>query len=64
MFAQLEWNMKLWWPHCEALIAFLMAYKQTKNPELLQRFFQVYEYTFSHVSITYMQFSGIVEGLF
>uniref|UniRef100_A0A3B5K1P9 N-acylglucosamine 2-epimerase n=1 Tax=Takifugu rubripes TaxID=31033 RepID=A0A3B5K1P9_TAKRU len=45
---QLEWNMKLWWPHCEALIAFLMAYKQTKNPELLQRFFQVYEYTFSH----------------
>ncbi|CAF91264.1 unnamed protein product, partial [Tetraodon nigroviridis] len=45
---QLEWNMKLWWPHCEALIAFLMAYRQTKKPELLQRFFQVYEYTFSH----------------
>ncbi len=22
---QLEWNMKLWWPHCEALIAYLMA---------------------------------------
>ena len=43
--------MKLWWPHCEALIAFLMAYSQTKRPELLERFFQVYEYTFSHVSL-------------
>lgn len=42
--------MKLWWPHCEALIAFLMAYSQTKKPELLDRFFQIYEYTFSHVS--------------
>ncbi|XP_054629630.1 N-acylglucosamine 2-epimerase isoform X3 [Dunckerocampus dactyliophorus] len=47
---QLEWNMKLWWPHCEALIAFLMAYSQTKRPQLLERFSQVYEYTFSHFS--------------
>uniref|UniRef100_A0A8C5DQZ3 N-acylglucosamine 2-epimerase n=2 Tax=Gouania willdenowi TaxID=441366 RepID=A0A8C5DQZ3_GOUWI len=45
---QLEWNMKLWWPHCEALIAFLMAYSQTKKPELLERFYQIYEYTFKH----------------
>uniref|UniRef100_A0A671XXA7 N-acylglucosamine 2-epimerase n=1 Tax=Sparus aurata TaxID=8175 RepID=A0A671XXA7_SPAAU len=45
---QLEWSMKLWWPHCEALIAILMAYSQTKRPELLERFSQVYEYTFSH----------------
>lgn len=59
MLSQLEWNMKLWWPHCEALIAFLMAYKQTKKPEKLQRFFQVYEYTFSHVSIMNMQSSGV-----
>uniref|UniRef100_A0AAQ5YNL9 N-acylglucosamine 2-epimerase n=1 Tax=Amphiprion ocellaris TaxID=80972 RepID=A0AAQ5YNL9_AMPOC len=45
---QLEWSMKLWWPHCEALIAFLMAYSQTKKPELLERFFEVYDYTFTH----------------
>ncbi|XP_017260260.1 N-acylglucosamine 2-epimerase [Kryptolebias marmoratus] len=45
---QLEWSMKLWWPHCEALVAFLMAYSQTRKPELLHRFFQVYDYTFSH----------------
>lgn len=42
--------MKLWWPHCEALVAFLMAYSHTRRPELLERFSQVYEYTFSHVS--------------
>ncbi|XP_077453667.1 uncharacterized protein LOC144072006 isoform X1 [Stigmatopora argus] len=47
---QLEWNMKLWWPHCEALIAFLMAYSQTKRTGLLERFSQVYDYTFSHFS--------------
>ncbi|XP_037540488.1 N-acylglucosamine 2-epimerase [Nematolebias whitei] len=45
---QLEWSMKLWWPHCEALVAVLLAYSQTQKPELLRRFFQVYDYTFSH----------------
>ncbi|MEQ2195858.1 hypothetical protein XENOCAPTIV_019419, partial [Xenoophorus captivus] len=45
-----QWSMKLWWPHSEALVAFLMAYSQTKKPELLEKFFKVYEYTFSHVS--------------
>lgn len=45
---QLEWSMKLWWPHCEALVAFLMAYKQTRRPELLTAFSRVHEYTFSH----------------
>lgn len=26
---QLEWDMKLWWPHCEALIAYAMAFNAT-----------------------------------
>lgn len=47
---QLEWSMKLWWPHCEALVAFLMAYSRTKRPELLEKFSEVFQYTFSHVS--------------
>ncbi|CAB1336867.1 unnamed protein product [Coregonus sp. 'balchen'] len=49
-FMELEWSMKLWWPHCEALIAYLMAYSHTKEPALLERFSQVYDYTFSHFS--------------
>lgn len=47
---QLEWNMKLWWPHCEALIAYLMAYSYSREPMLMDRFKQIYDYTFSHVS--------------
>lgn len=42
--------MKLWWPHCEALVAFLMAYSRTRRPQLLERFSEVFQYTFSHVS--------------
>lgn len=45
--AQLEWSMKLWWPHNEALIAFLMAYRVTGEERYLQRFQQVHDYTFA-----------------
>lgn len=48
--SQLEWDMKLWWPHSEAMIAFLMAFSDTGDPALLQIFNQVAEYTFGHVS--------------
>lgn len=43
---QLEWNMKLWWPHSEAMIAFLMGYRDSGDPALLSLFYQVAEYTF------------------
>ncbi|XP_059106571.1 N-acylglucosamine 2-epimerase isoform X1 [Peromyscus eremicus] len=45
---QLEWDMKLWWPHCEAMIAFLMGYSDSGDPTLLKIFNQVAEYTFCH----------------
>ena len=41
---QLEWNMKLWWPHCEALVAFLLAYKTTDNIQFLDNFKKVFRY--------------------
>lgn len=44
----LEWNMKLWWPHCEAMIAFAMAYKATKEHRWLDKFVLVSEYTLAH----------------
>lgn len=47
---QLEWNMKMWWPHTEAMIAFLMAYCETRDPQLLQLFQKVYEYASSRFS--------------
>jgi N-acylglucosamine 2-epimerase len=44
----LEWNMKLWWPHCEALVAFAHAYEATGDNAWLERFQQVHDYTWSH----------------
>ncbi|XP_032650902.2 N-acylglucosamine 2-epimerase isoform X1 [Chelonoidis abingdonii] len=43
---QLEWSMKLWWPHAEAMVAFLMAYAHSREPALLHLFDQVAEYAF------------------
>ncbi|XP_054978964.1 N-acylglucosamine 2-epimerase isoform X1 [Sorex araneus] len=43
---QLEWAMKLWWPHNEAMVAFLMGYSDSGDPALLHCFYQVAEYTF------------------
>jgi hypothetical protein len=45
----LEWDMKLWWAHNEAMIAFLMAFKHTNNPEHWQRFKDIMEYCAKHV---------------
>ncbi|MDY2889443.1 MAG: AGE family epimerase/isomerase [Candidatus Caccosoma sp.] len=44
----LEWDMKLWWPHNEMLIAFLMAYKHTHKQKYLDKYQLVHDYTFSH----------------
>lgn len=41
--------MKLWWPHSEAMIAFLMGYSDSGDPTLLHLFYQVAEYTFRQV---------------
>lgn len=47
---QLEWDMKLWWPHCEAMYAFLLLYSQENDPSDWEKFIQVKEYAFSHFS--------------
>ncbi|MCC7391069.1 AGE family epimerase/isomerase [Candidatus Sumerlaeota bacterium] len=47
---QLEWNMKLWWPHCEAMIAYLMAYQATGDDKYFKRFEHLTDYSFKHFS--------------
>jgi N-acylglucosamine 2-epimerase len=44
----LEWDMKLWWPHNEMLIAFLKAYYLTNDEQYLEKYKLVHDYTFSH----------------
>lgn len=38
---------KFWWPHCEAIIATLLAFKITKNPKYAQMHKTVHEYTYA-----------------
>jgi N-acylglucosamine 2-epimerase len=45
---QLEWNMKLWWVHCEAMIASLMAYKYTEELKHWELFKKVLNYVMKH----------------
>ena len=44
----LEWDMKLWWPQCEALIANKMAYMLTNEEKYAKNFESLFEYTLSH----------------
>ena len=47
----LEWCSKLWWPHCEALIATLMAYCVSKDIKHWSLFKKYFDYVVQHVSI-------------
>ncbi len=44
---ELQWNMKLWWVHNEALIATAMAYKLTGRAEFADWFEKIHDWTWS-----------------
>ena len=41
-------DMKLWWVHCECLIATLTAYKLTGDDKYFAWFEKIHEYVFTH----------------
>lgn len=45
---QYEWDMKLWWPHTEALYATLLAYYLTGDEKWAEWYEKVHDYTYSH----------------
>ncbi|MYE28057.1 MAG: N-acylglucosamine 2-epimerase [Chloroflexi bacterium] len=45
---RLEWDMKLWWPHAEALYALLLAYHLCGNDIYAGWFERMHEYSFAH----------------
>jgi N-acylglucosamine 2-epimerase len=45
---QLEWDMKLWWPHTEALYALLLAYHLTGNSIYEEWYERVHQWSFGH----------------
>ena len=44
----LEWDMKIMWPQCEALIALRLAYSVFKEEKYLENYNALREYVFSH----------------
>jgi N-acylglucosamine 2-epimerase len=40
--------MKFWWPHCEAIIATLLAWKLTGEPKYAEWHRMVHDWSFSH----------------
>ena len=47
---QLEWDMKLWWPHTEALYASLLAHSLTGDEKYRKMHERIYDWSFSHFS--------------
>jgi N-acylglucosamine 2-epimerase len=44
----LEWDMKLFWVHCEAMIALTYSYLYTKDEKYLEWFEKIFEYVCEH----------------
>jgi len=45
---QLDWDMKLWWVHTEALYATLLAHRLSGNAEFADWYERIHAYTFGH----------------
>ena len=44
----LEADLKLWWPHCEALYATLLAWSKTSRDDVATWYKKIHQYTFSN----------------
>lgn len=45
---ELQWDMKLWWVHCEAIVAALMAYRLTGRREFYEWYVRIDRWTWKH----------------
>lgn len=45
---QLEWDQKLWWVHCETLVALAKGFAYTRDERCSQWFDRVHEWTWNH----------------
>ena len=50
-FWEKKWDMKIWWPHTEALYALLLAYSISKEDWCLDWFRRIHDYAFSHFPV-------------
>lgn len=45
-----EWDMKLFWVHCEAMVALVYSYMYTKNEKYLEAYEKIMDYCVKHYS--------------
>ena len=45
---RVEWDMKLLWPHCEAMCALVFAYRYTEDGKYMEEFEKIFKYTFDY----------------
>ena len=45
-----EWDLKLFWVHCEAMIALVYSYMYTKNQKYMEGFEEIFNYCAEHFS--------------
>ena len=58
---QLEADLKLWWPHSEALIVFLKLYLTTKTDSYFEIYQKVFEFTKTHFIIDDKEWIGYLR---
>ena len=65
----LEWDMHIWWPQCEAMIANRMCYEVTGEEKYMDAFRSLENYVFTHFADTkngewygYMHYDGTVAN--
>ena len=46
--SQQEADRKVWWPHCEALVALMLAWRLTRRTAFAEWYDRVHAYTWSH----------------
>ena len=56
-----EHDMKLWWPHNEALIASMMIYRDTKDEKYLDIFYQILDYCKTYFADEYGEWYGYLR---
>jgi len=46
-----KWDLKVWWPHTEAMYALLLAHSVSGEPWCMEWFHRVNDYAFSHFPV-------------
>ena len=46
-----KWDLKIWWPHTEALYALLLAHSISREPWCMEWFQRIHDYAFGHFPV-------------